>query len=385
MRCGMMPAVASRPKREPLVEGLDEEQERDHRAHRDEGPTERGVERLGAEPVGVAAWRLQAHPPMAISKRGRPPLASRPLAGTGDGGAGGRPPAPPSTASVVAVVLEVGPGTTGRLVPALDVAEPPLDLGGRVGPPVVRDRGHLAARQRLRDTVRAGLELAALWFQPLSLVQSLSRQGNWSMPKPASSISAQPVLRLPLYSAQDAGIGPSYGLACRLSALARPRARFLRDAAAASALLARSAASLAACAARSLAWYSAARCWANATWWVGLPLALVGEIGPVDLDADLLGQALLLGFPVFAQVEATGNAHGEQRDSGRTGTQPAPQPTHEVVPSSGARTRRGPPGRPRPCRERPDLAGRADAPAVAAAVRRWDERSPTIPVVRGRS
>lgn len=63
------------------------------------------------------------------------------------------------------------------------------------------------------------------------------------MPKPASIISAQPILRLPLYSAQDAGIGPSYGLATSLAAASRSR---LRDAAAASARRARSAASLAA-------------------------------------------------------------------------------------------------------------------------------------------
>lgn len=83
------------------------------------------------------------------------------------------------------------------------------------------------------------------------------------MPNPALIIRAQPVLRLPLYSAQDAGIGPSYGLA---GAFAAARSR-LRDAAAASARRARSAASLAASFARSLAWYSAARCLENCTWW----------------------------------------------------------------------------------------------------------------------
>ena len=46
---------------------------------------------------------------------------------------------------------------------------------------------------------------SAWWFQWLSLVQSFSRQGIWSRPKPASSSSAQPIARLPLYSLQRLG------------------------------------------------------------------------------------------------------------------------------------------------------------------------------------
>src|SRR5215217_1004472 len=47
------------------------------------------------------------------------------------------------------------PSLARRAIPVLDVVQPPLDLGGRVGLPVVAEGGHLAARQRLRDTIGA--------------------------------------------------------------------------------------------------------------------------------------------------------------------------------------------------------------------------------------
>src|SRR5690606_10502654 len=53
--------------------------------------------------------------------------------------------------------LGVPPGSARRAVAALDVAESPLDLGGGVGLPVGAGAGHLAAGQRLRDAVRAGV------------------------------------------------------------------------------------------------------------------------------------------------------------------------------------------------------------------------------------
>src|SRR5690349_10163754 len=56
------------------------------------------------------------------------------------------------------------------------------------------------------------LAFSARWFQPLSRSHSLFRQPNWSILKPASSISAQPVFRLPENSEHELGIGPSYGL-----------------------------------------------------------------------------------------------------------------------------------------------------------------------------
>src|SRR5690348_18297109 len=49
--------------------------------------------------------------------------------------------------SVRVVVLPVRPRAARCLVLALDVPETPLDLGGRVRPPVGRDRAHLAARE----------------------------------------------------------------------------------------------------------------------------------------------------------------------------------------------------------------------------------------------
>src|SRR4029077_569667 len=57
--------------------------------------------------------------------------------------------------SVVVVGLPEGPGFAGIAVDGLDVAEAPLDLGGRIGLPVRPRGGHLAAWQRLRDAVRA--------------------------------------------------------------------------------------------------------------------------------------------------------------------------------------------------------------------------------------
>src|SRR4051794_16165268 len=56
---------------------------------------------------------------------------------------------------VPAGALRVRPRPARGAVPPLDVAEAPLDLGRRVRLPVRRDRGHLAARQGLRDAVRA--------------------------------------------------------------------------------------------------------------------------------------------------------------------------------------------------------------------------------------
>src|ERR1700733_13795471 len=56
---------------------------------------------------------------------------------------------------VVAVGFFEGPGATGISVDALDVPQAPPDLGGRIRLPVRARAGHLAARQRLRDAVRA--------------------------------------------------------------------------------------------------------------------------------------------------------------------------------------------------------------------------------------
>src|SRR5690606_12355631 len=60
---------------------------------------------------------------------------------------------------VPAVGLGVAPCLARGAVAVLDVAQAPLDLGGRVGLPVGTGRGHLGTRQRLRDAVgvRAGV------------------------------------------------------------------------------------------------------------------------------------------------------------------------------------------------------------------------------------
>jgi hypothetical protein len=96
--------------------------------------------------------------------------------------------------------------------------------------------------------------LRALWFQPLSFVHSLSRQGNWSSLKPLCSMIAQPILRLPLYWLQEVGIGPVYGFVAESasSSFSSASSRFLRLAASA-AFLARAASAFAAAAAFSAA------------------------------------------------------------------------------------------------------------------------------------
>ena len=92
----------------------------------------------------------------------------------------------PVDRSVPVVGLEVRPGAARRAVAVLDVAQAPLDLGDRVGLPVVAVRrpsccraAPAGCRTRRRTCSRR------CSFQPLSLVQSLSRQGIWSRPKPA--------------------------------------------------------------------------------------------------------------------------------------------------------------------------------------------------------
>ncbi|MEU2703805.1 hypothetical protein, partial [Micromonospora aurantiaca (nom. illeg.)] len=56
---------------------------------------------------------------------------------------------------------------------------------------------------------------------------------------------------------------------------------------------------------------------------------VVGAVVVGALDGVLLGSADGAGSSVTLGC-ADGVAHGEQRDSGRTGAEPAPQPTHEV-------------------------------------------------------
>jgi hypothetical protein len=59
-----------------------------------------------------------------------------------------------SALSVPAVRLRVRPRPAWRAVPAIDVAQAPLDLGDGIPPPVRTEGRHLRARQRLRDAVR---------------------------------------------------------------------------------------------------------------------------------------------------------------------------------------------------------------------------------------
>src|SRR5690606_29724999 len=68
--------------------------------------------------------------------------------------------------SVPAVGLPELPGRLRTAVPVLDVAQSPADLGGGVGLPVGAGGGHLVARQRLRDAVRAGSRVVRLVVPP---------------------------------------------------------------------------------------------------------------------------------------------------------------------------------------------------------------------------
>src|SRR6185437_545702 len=54
------------------------------------------------------------------------------------------------------------PCPAGGSVDGLDIAQPPLDLSGRVRGPVRAGRGHLRAGQRLRDAVRTGIRVSRL-------------------------------------------------------------------------------------------------------------------------------------------------------------------------------------------------------------------------------
>src|SRR5580704_12402790 len=64
------------------------------------------------------------------------------------------------------LIISVGeleiPRAAWGAVNGLDVSEAPLDLGGGVRLPVRARAGHLRARQRLRDAVRAGVRVFRL-------------------------------------------------------------------------------------------------------------------------------------------------------------------------------------------------------------------------------
>src|SRR5690349_7601311 len=76
------------------------------------------------------------------------------------------------------------PGPTGRVVPALDVAQTPLDLRGGVGLPVRGDRPHLAAGESLRDSVRAGAAVRGAVVPPALLFEQLVEAGELVDPEP---------------------------------------------------------------------------------------------------------------------------------------------------------------------------------------------------------
>src|SRR5277367_603540 len=56
---------------------------------------------------------------------------------------------------VVTMRLPERPGAARIAIAGLDISQPPLDLGGRVGHPVRARTSHLAPGQRLRNAVRA--------------------------------------------------------------------------------------------------------------------------------------------------------------------------------------------------------------------------------------
>src|SRR5690606_31911900 len=81
-----------------------------------------------------------------------------------------------------ALGLGVRPRVARRAVPAGDVVEAPLDLGGRVGLPV-RARGrHLRAGQRLRDAVRAAVPVRRALVPAALLVPELLQAAPLGVP-----------------------------------------------------------------------------------------------------------------------------------------------------------------------------------------------------------
>ncbi|GFJ91333.1 hypothetical protein Prum_049750 [Phytohabitans rumicis] len=66
-----------------------------------------------------------------------------------------------------------------------------------------------------------------------------------------------------------------------------------------------------------------------------MPILEVLQFLLVRVEGELGAHALLLDLPVLTEVCPAGNAHKEQHDGERSESEPAPQPTHEEVPSSG--------------------------------------------------
>ena len=105
--------------------------------------------------------------------------------------------------SVPAVALPVRPRVARGAIPDPDVAEAPLDLGGRVGPPVGADAGHPGRRQCLGYPEGAGSAVArgrsgtcspaatGVEADPLLLVQArLSRDGVRDLKRRAGDVRA---------------------------------------------------------------------------------------------------------------------------------------------------------------------------------------------------
>ena len=115
-------------------------------AHRDGAAQGAGVR----PPPGRRGGLLAGHDDRPGRHRGR-----RAARGRGGCAGPGAPAASGRANSVPAVGQLVIPRDARAPVAALDVAQPPADLGGGVGAPVVAGAGHLAARHGLRDAVRA--------------------------------------------------------------------------------------------------------------------------------------------------------------------------------------------------------------------------------------
>src|SRR5205814_10023463 len=112
---------------------------------------------------------------------GRPSRRTRPTAVHIIRTAEGRPRdsgAPWMSRLVEVVGLPEAPGAAWRLVPAGDVPQAPLDLGGRVVLPVRAGRGHLRAGQGLGDAVRAGAVVQAVLVPAALLVPQVDDAGD---------------------------------------------------------------------------------------------------------------------------------------------------------------------------------------------------------------
>ena len=125
-------------------------------------------------------------------------------------------------------------------------------------------------------------------------------------------MSAQPIARLPLYSLHEAGIGPSYGLAAALAAAAAAACRPLLPVRCLVGLLGPLSRGLGGLRGLAGRFPLGGQLRRHRPLVRDVALAQQLELRALGVGDELGIDALLLGFPVFAQVVTAGDAHQEQ-------------------------------------------------------------------------